>query len=315
MQRVEKKECVYSIVVPVYNSEKTLHKFYERVTAALSPLTDSYEIIMVNDGSRDKSWQTLESLSKKDPHLMAIELTRNFGQHNALMCGFNHASGEFIITLDDDLQNPPEEIPTLIDAIKKSDADVVIGKYPSKKHNFIRNFGSNAVKHISAYTLGIPTTLDMTSFRIIKRVIVDEIINFHNPSPRIGLIIYSVTHNIINVATKHAPRKAGKSGYSLHKLVGNFLDNILNYSSLPLRLVSYIGFFFSFLSFALALFYLIMYLSGTITVSGFTTLVLLTTFFSGLILMTLGIVGEYLIRIIKASEHNPQFIVRKRHNG
>lgn len=301
----------YSIVIPVYNSEKTLVELFSRITKVFEDISNSYEIIFINDGSIDNSWGKLTELANIDSHVVGVNLMRNFGQHNAIMCGFNKCVGDFIITLDDDLQHPPEEIPKLIAEIDKGTADVVIGSYGKKQHNFIRNMGTSLVKKITKKTLGIPVNLDMTSFRIISRQVIDEVIKFNTVSPRIGLIIFNVTKNIVNVKTEHHPRKEGKSGYPFTKLVGNFLDNIINYSSLPLRMASYAGFILSLSSFLLGIYFAFSLFFNLITVSGFTTIVVLITFFFGTTIMILGLIGEYLIRIIHASEYKPQYIIRK----
>ena len=236
---------------------------------------------------------------------------RNFGQHHALMCGFRHARGKFIITLDDDLQHPPEEILRLIERMQLGDVDVVTGKYKEKQHNLFRNLGTWIIKQLSYWILEIPKTLDMTSFRIIRRDVVDAMLEFQLAKPRIGLIIFSITKNIANIETRHDVRREGKSGYSIRKLICNFLDNTLYYSSLPLRLTSALGALIAMASCALATYYLFLHLSNQTMVSGFTTLVLLILFFSGTILITLGVVGEYLIRIIRTSERRPTFVIRE----
>jgi polyisoprenyl-phosphate glycosyltransferase len=300
-----------SVVIPVYNSASTLVELSDRLLNVLGSLALDFEVILVNDGSKDASWQQLTSLTKSDPRIVAINLTRNFGQHNALMCGLAYARGSIVITMDDDLQHPPEEIPKLLEGLAQSGADAVIAHYASKQHSFLRNLGTRASKEFALRTLGIPKDLDLTSFRAVRIETVKHLLKFKVASPRVGLMLFSTTTNIVNIETEHHPRKAGTSGYSLPRLVSNFLDNILNYSSVPLRFASFAGFLFAFIGFCLSAFYFVRYLSGALKVSGFTTLVLLITFFSGLILMTLGMVGEYLIRIIKSTEVRPRFIVRE----
>lgn len=305
-----------STVIPVYRSAETLGELYRRLSTVLDTLTDSWEIILVNDGSPDHSWDALKELSSNDNRVISINLMRNFGQHNAVMCGLSHCRGKLVVTMDDDLQHPPEEIPRLKKAMDEATADVVVASYyTDKKHSLFRNTGTFLAKQMFFYTLGIPKHLDMTSFRIIRQEIVTEVARFNSSRPRVGLILFSITRNIVNVTTEHHPRKHGRSGYSLPRLISTFLDNILNYSSLPLRLSSYAGLLTACISFFLAIYYLLSYFSGTIQVSGFATIVLLLLFFSGLILMTLGITGEYLIRIVRSAEYNPQFVVRDKMNG
>lgn len=303
-----------STVIPVYRSAKTLDELYTRLSTVLDTLTDSWEALLVNDGSPDESWEKLIELSRNDKRVVSINLMRNLGQHNAVMCGLSYSRGNYVITLDDDLQHPPEEIPKLLEEMYRGTADVVVGTYGPKRHNFFRNLGTLLTKQLNFYTLGIPKTLDMTTFRVIRRPIVDEVIKFNSRTPRVGLIMFSITRNIVNVRTEHHTRKDARSGYSVRRLVGDFFDNIFNYSSLPLRCASYLGFTTAVISFLLAIYYLIRYLAGATTVAGFATLVLLILFFSGLILMTLGVTGEYLIRIVHASDYNPQYVVREKIN-
>lgn len=301
-----------SIVIPVYRSADSLDELYRRLSKALDALGDSWEIVFVNDGSPDASWENLEEISRNDDRVLSIDLMRNFGQQNALMCGFSHCNGRYVVTMDDDLQHPPEEIAKLKQEIDKGYADVVVGSYRNKGRNIFRNFGTFVARQLARYTLGIPTSFDLTSFRIIKRSIVMEAVRFDTRRPRVGLILFTITSRIVNVPTDHHVRKTGRSGYSPARLISEFLDGMLNYSSIPLRLASYVGIGAACISFILALHYLISYWRGSVTVSGFATIVLLILFFSGLILLTLGITGEYLIRIIHSSEYNPQFLVREK---
>jgi dolichol-phosphate mannosyltransferase/undecaprenyl-phosphate 4-deoxy-4-formamido-L-arabinose transferase len=234
---------------------------------------------------------------------------RNFGQHSALICGFRFCRGHYVITLDDDLQHPPEEIPKLIECMKTQDCDAVIARYQKKQHAFYRNLGTRVLRWFTKSTLGIPKHLDLTSFRLMKRAAVDALLEFRVASPRVGLMLCSVTKNLVNVETRHESRKVGRSGYSLRRLVSFMIDNTLSYSSLPLKMTSWLGFSSAGLSFVVAVYFLTKYLAGGTSVSGFTTIVLLVTFFSGAILMTLGIVGEYLVRIIRAAEMKPLYVI------
>jgi dolichol-phosphate mannosyltransferase/undecaprenyl-phosphate 4-deoxy-4-formamido-L-arabinose transferase len=300
-----------SVVIPVYRSAESLGELYSRLSAALDALTNSWEIVFVNDCSPDASWEKLKALSANDSRVVAVNLMRNFGQQNALMCGFSYSRGDYVVTMDDDLQHPPEEIAKLHAEIVKGEADVVVGSYRNKQHNAFRKFGTLLAKRLANYTLGIPTDFDLTSFRIVRRQIVQEAVKFNTGRPRVGLILFSITTNIVNVETEHHARMHGRSGYTLPRLLGDFVDSILNYSSLPLRLASYLGIGASFISFILAVYYLLLYAFRGFAVSGFATIVVLILFVSGVILLTLGVTGEYLARIIHSSEYNPQFVVRE----
>ena len=309
MTPVVASDPIYSIVVPVYNSRETLEELAQRLIATMVAVGESFEIILVNDGSADGSWEVLRQLPERDARVRTINFMRNFGQHSALMCGFRFCRGRFVITLDDDLQHPPEEIPKLIQCMRERNCDAVIARYAKKQHAFYRNFGTWMLKQFTKSTLGIPKHLDLTSFRLMKRAAVDALLEFRVASPRVGLMLCGVTKNLVNVETRHDSRKVGRSGYSLRHLVSFMIDNTLSYSSLPLRMTSWLGFSSAGLSVLVGLYFLAKYLAGGTSVSGFTTIVLLVSFFSGAILMTLGIVGEYLVRIIRAAEMKPLYVV------
>lgn len=300
-----------SVVVPVYNSAETLQELHSRISTVLSNSSKQYELVLVNDGSRDESWRRLQEIADQDSRVVAIDLARNFGQNNALMCGFQHCRGELVVTMDDDLQHPPEEINTLLQAIESGDDDVVIGRYRTKKHSLFRNAGSQLTHRISQVILRVPKDLALTSFRVMRRWVVDELLRFKTHNPRVGLMLFSVTTRQVNVDVDHHSRPRGRSTYTVRSLVRNFMDELVNYSALPLRIASYFGFLSAFVSFSLGVFYTVRFLMGLTGVSGFTTIVLLISFVCGLLLMTMGIVGEYLIRIVRAAEYRPQFVVRQ----
>ncbi len=305
---------VYSVVIPVYNSEMILNELYDRLVQVFdNVIKEPFELILVDDASPDNSWYVLTSLREKDERVKIIQLLTNSGQHNATMCGFNYANGDYIITLDDDLQHLPEEIPTLVYAIKSNDsADVIIGSYINKRHSFFRNIGTNCINILMTRIFNKPYELKMTSFRIIKRNIVESLISLEIDSPRIGSLLLLLTRRIQNVPITHEQRRNGKSGYGLKKLVKDSLDNTLTYSSLPLHFMIFIGFCSSVVCFFLALYYLYRYLFVGITVPGWTTVILLMLFFFGITLFSIGMIGEYLIRIMKETKKYPQFIIRQK---
>ncbi|MHC4754076.1 MAG: glycosyltransferase family 2 protein [Planctomycetota bacterium] len=305
-------ELLCSIIVPVYKSEDTLQLLYERVDKTFNNIEAEYELIFVDDCGNENTWEVLKSLRESNKKVRIIRLTRNFGQHNALMCGFSFAVGEFIVTIDDDLQNPPEEIPKLIDAIKASGHDVVYGAPEERKHSFSRNLFSSIFNGFISLIYGKSSNFKLSNFRIIKKSVIDQITKVQTPNPFIGLLILKVTDRIGTVVVKHHERTKGKTTYSTVKLIRHFLNGVLYHSALPLKVVSLLGILSFCISFILGLFYLISYLRGIITVSGWTTLVLLILFFSGIIMFSLGIVGEYLFRIIQEVHRNPQYVIREK---
>lgn len=303
-------EPLYSIVVPVYRSEECLRELYNRIDKTFKNINGDYELILVEDCGGDNSWQVMKSLRQLNNKVKIIRLTRNFGQHNALMCGFSFASGQFVITMDDDLQNPAKEIPKLIDAITDSDLDVVCGMPKRRRHSLWRNMGSYAFYGLVSLIFKQIPQLRMSNFRIIRKYVVDQILKIHTPNPTVGPLILKVTERIGGVAVDHHERFSGKSTYSMAKLVRHFLHGILYNSTLPLKAVFVLGIVCLCLSATLGTYYLIAYLRGAITVSGWTTLVLLILSSSGIIMFSVGIIGEYLLRIIQEVHRIPQYVIK-----
>ena len=302
----------YSIVIPVYNSESTLNELYGRIRNVFGDITEDYEIILIDDGSRDNSWNIMKQLHSKDKRVKIIKLIKNFGQHNALMCGFNHVCGSKIITMDDDLQHPPEEIPKLISAFcENEEFDGIIGKAYEKKHGLVRNMGSWFVGEMDKQIFGKPNNLKMGSFRILKREIIDAMVQNKSYNPTIGPILLSTTLNLKNVMFEHEVRRVGKSGYNVTKMIKTTLDNIINYSTIPLKIISIIGIFTSFISFVLASYYIWKKFVFNMAPQGWTSLIVINLFFFGILLFSVGIIGEYLIRIIRQVNSDSQYIIKE----
>lgn len=300
-----------SVVVPVYNAEANLEELVARLNAVFRELGRSHEIVLVDDGSRDRSWALIGRLRAEGAPIRAFQFSRNHGQHYALKCGLDHCAGRYAITMDDDLQHPPEEIPKLVRAIEEDPAvDVVCGHYDRKAHAAFRNLGAALLHRIDHAIFRTDRRVFLSAFRIMRRGVVDEIHRARHAQPRIGPIILSITSRIGSVPVRHEPRRHGESGYTLRRLVSDTLSSIMNYSSLPLQLVSVIGLGASFVSFVLALIYLWVYFSRGIAASGFTTLVLLILFTSGAVLFSFGLVGEYLRRIVSQQLMFSQYHVR-----
>ena len=299
----------YSIVVPVFNSEQSLVELHQRITKVFDKIRESFELILVDDCSRDNSWKVMQKLHDIDNRVKIIQLMRNFGQNNAIMCGFNYANGERVIVMDDDLQHPPEEIPHLISKFNEG-YDVVYGQYRKKEHSWFRNLASKIVYGMFTSAAGIK--FRVTAFKMIGRKVVDEIIKFKNHKPSIDIYIADIVSpsRISGCVVQHMPRKYGRTNYSFWKLASYALNVVFSFTTYPLRFATIIGFGFSLVSFFLAIFYLVQYLSNNIKVSGFTTLILAITFFSGIILFVIGIVGRYIGNIFLSMNNKPQFAVR-----
>jgi len=301
-----------SIVIPCYNSEPSLSELNRRLNCSLQSLNITFEIIYVNDSSKDQTLNELKKLANNDAHIKVIDLMFNVGQFRALYCGFDIAEGKYVVTIDDDLQHPPEEIPKLYNAIKNNkDIDAVFGKYEEKKHSFFRNLGSSFIKLINEKVYGKPKDLTMSAFRIMRRELVETVLSHKTISPVIGAVILKSTNKIINVDVQHDKRKHGTSNYNLIKLIKATLDNVLNFSSLPLQTISIIGIIVSFISFLFSLFYLLRYFVTDVGIPGWTSIMVLLNFYAGLILISLGLIGEYLIRILMEVNGTPKYKIRK----
>ena len=303
-----------SVVVPVYRSAETLKILVARLRSVLTELTgpDGFQIVLVEDCGPDHSWAILQSIYHENATgLTLIRLMRNFGQHNAILCGFHHARGRYVITIDDDLQNPPEEIPKLFDAIKANQWDMAYGDIRGdKKHHAFRNLGSRFVYGFLALTF--QTNVPMSSFRIIRHEIVREIIKYDRSFTFVDGLIFWCTKNAGSVVVRHESRASGRSGYSLRKLLALALNVLTNFSIIPLQVVSLAGFIFALTGFGLGTYYMIMWLLGLITVSGFASLIVSILVMGGVQLLSLGMIGEYLGRIHLNLNRKPQFIERDR---
>ena len=308
----DNKTPEYSVVVPVYNSEPSLGELCNRIDTIFEKLGESYEIILVDDSSFDKSWEVMKTLREKNNNVKIIQLMKNFGQHNAIMCGFQHASGKYVITMDDDLQNPPEEIPKLIEEIKKG-YDAVIGALGSKQDTLMKKAGSSFVRYLNSKIFRTPKNMMFSSFRIMTKAVAYEISVLKTPYPFISGMLFSVTHNITNVTVKHERRKYGHSNYTFSRLIKLAFNLIINYTSLPLRFLSGIGIVFCFLSFFMGVYFIVKKLIVKQILPGWTTVVVLLSFFNGLLLIILSIIGEYLARIIGEVSNKQQFVVREKH--
>jgi undecaprenyl-phosphate 4-deoxy-4-formamido-L-arabinose transferase len=299
-----------SVVIPVYRSALTLEELVRRLIPVLDGTKLQYEIVLVEDGSADDSWLVVQGIrSRFADRVVAVQLMRNYGQHNALMCGFRHAEGEYIITMDDDLQNPPEEIPKLIEAIITSDLDLVYGTYGSKKHLPWRNLSSWVVN--SFYRRIFRSAVTVTSFRVMRRCLVKSILPYTLNFTFIDGLLAWNTARIGEVTVEHLPRTRGRSGYSFGKLALLALNLFTNFSLLPLQFVSVTGFVTAALGLLVALVYVTRYLLHEIAVPGYASTIIAILVLGGVQLLSLGIMGEYLGRLHLNVNRKPQYTERQ----
>ncbi len=302
-------EPTYSIVIPVYRSEHLVGKTIDRTVAFCEARELDYELILVNDGSPDGSWDVIAAAAEKNPRVVAIDLLRNYGQHTAVLAGLRASTGDYVITMDDDLQNPPEEIAHLVE--KAVDGyDLVIGRFREKQHAGYRKLGTRLVGWMNARMFGKPKDLVLTNFRCIRRDVVDRMTNHRTVAPYIPGLALMFSANRANVEVEHLPREGGGSSYSLWKLIGLVLRITFNYSSFPLRLVSGVGLVITAFSFALGLFWLVRaFIVGT-PVPGFASLAVMLSFFNGVALLILSMLGEYTVRLLNQVSLSEAYHVR-----
>ena len=296
-----------SVIIPVYNSEKTIRPLIEKLQATLSEI--SFEIVMVNDGSRDRSDQVCRELSDKYANVRFISLRRNYGEFNAVMCGLNWAYGNYCVMIDDDFQNPPEEILKLVETAESGDYDVVYTYYAKKQHSIGRNMGSRFVNWITSYLLNKPKDLYLSSFKLIRQEVVQEIIKYHGPYPYIDGLIFRITRNIGTVQVAHQKREEGASNYTFHKLISLFLNILFCYSSLPIRLFVPIGVGLFSLGFLLLLFLTIQWIIGP-DPKGWQVVTATIIFIGGIQCMLLSVLGEYIGKSFMAQSGQPQYVIK-----
>lgn len=309
LERNKTAELALSIVVPVYNSASTLNSLLERLTLTLETLTPNYEIVLVDDGSRDDSWTVIESLQTTyGDHLVAIQLMRNYGQHNALMCGLGIARGEYVVTMDDDLQNPPEEIPKLLAHIKQHGLDLVYGCPSNRNHAPWRNLGSSIVWHFYRTVFHNPVT--PTPFRVMRHQLAHSVMFYDLNFTYLDGLLAWCTSRIAGVEVEHHPRVQGHSGYSLGKLLGLALNLYTNFSLIPLQIVSGLGFVTAASGFLVGLYYLFQFFASSIAVPGFASTIIAILILGGAQLLALGVIGEYLGRLHLNVNRKPQYVIR-----
>ena len=303
----------YSIVVPCYNSAPWLIELSSRIETVMMNEGESFELILINDASPDhKTWDVISELCSLHSWIIGVDMQFNTGQFKSLLAGLEITSGEFVITMDDDLQHPPEEIPKLIKTIKQHPSmDAVIGAYKSKKHSAFRNLGRAFVNKLSELLYGKPKEFSSTAFRIMTKSLVQSLIKHRTMKPVIGALIFKNTSRMMNVEVEHHSRPHGQSGYSLRQLIASTFDNVIDSTTAPLRFFGGTGIIISMASIALSIFYFIYWLLGYITSPGFITLMLLITFFGGMTLFGIGLIGEYLSRVVIEVSNAPRFVIRE----
>lgn len=299
-----------SVVVPVYNSEATLDELTTRIGNVLTPLTQRFEIILVNDGSRDRSWQIITRLAEQSPSVRGLNLMQNYGQHHALLAGIQRARCEIIVTIDDDLQNPPEEIPRLLSELSKG-YDVVYGRPAERSHSAWRNISSRVLKTVLKVVLGAEMGSHSSAFRAFRAILHRGFDNFTDARLSIDVLLSWSASRVTHVPVEHNVRRVGKSGYTFRKLMLLAFNMLTGYSTLPLRLASGAGLLTSLLGLAMFFYVVIRRLLQTSPVPGFAWVASEIALFAGMQLFAIGVIGEYVARLHFRTMGKPPYVVRE----
>ena len=300
-----------SFVIPCYASEKTIAKVVEEIETTIKSRTEyDYEIILVNDHSPDNVWEVIQELAASDKHIRGISFTKNFGQHSALMAGYRHASGDIIISLDDDGQTPADQLYQLVDKLEEG-YDVVYATYDNKRHSSFRNWGSKINGYMCEKMLGKPKGLMITSYFAMRDFIAEEICKYENPYTYVIGLVLRTTNNIGTVSVTHREREVGQSGYSLSKLIGLWMNGFTAFSIKPLRIASVTGVVFAFLGFLYVIYIIINKICNPNVPIGWSSTGAIILIVGGVILCVMGMLGEYLGRAYISLNRSPQYVIRE----
>lgn len=299
-----------SVVIPCYNSEKMIMEVVNRIKNTLIQREEfEYEIILVNDGSKDNTWDVIKNLAEINSEVKAINFSQNFGQHNAMMAAYRKASGDLILGMDDDGENRPEEMFMLIDKLDEG-YDCVCAEYEAHASKF-RSLGTKMNNWMAYHMIGKPKDLMMTSYYVVKRFVIDQVIQYENAYPYVAGLFLQASKNWGTVKLERSERLSGTSGYSLKKLLSLWVNGFTAFSVKPLRLAIAVGVFFAVLGFLAALYFIIRRLIGVDVALGYTSIMSWISFFGGMIMILLGIVGEYVGRIYISINNSPQYVIKE----
>ena len=302
-----------SFVIPCYRSQATLPSVIREIQETMEGLSQyTYEVVLVNDCSPDNTFDSIRELCRENKNITGINLAKNFGQHSALMAGFHQVKGDIIVCLDDDGQTPADEVGKLLEGIEKG-ADVVYAKYAHKHHSGFRNWGSHVNELMTRVMLGKPKDLYVSSYFAARRFVVDEMIKYEYPYPYVIGLVLRTTKNIVNVEVNHRDRMEGTSGYTLGKLLGLWFNGFTAFSVKPLRIATVTGAGCAFLGFAYGIYTIIkkIFINPPGLVTGFSALMSVLVFMGGMLMLMLGLVGEYMGRMYISMNRSPQYVVRE----
>lgn len=301
-----------SIVIGLYNSEKTIEAVLKEIDGAFAQSSRyTYEVILVDDYSPDGVYKLVKGIAKNDSRIKVIHLSKNAGQTNAVIEGYRYATGDFVVEMDDDLQMPAREILHMLDVLEKDNYDVVFAKYPQQKESAFRRFGSKVNNKMAELMLGKPKDIRVNSFFVMRRFVKDVMVQYSNNYPYLYGMIFAVTKNVANVEVEHRERTNGKSNYTFKKLFGLWLNGFLNFSVQPLRVAIHLGILITIISFIVALILAIQRITGSTQAVGWTSIMITVIFFSGVQLIGIGVLGEYIGRLYLSASGLPRSTVRE----
>lgn len=300
-----------SFVIPCYRSSQTIGGVVEEIDTAMKGLAGyKYEIVLINDASPDDTFEVIRTLCTGRRDICGVNLAKNFGQHAALMAGFRHAQGDLVVCLDDDGQTPAGEVGKLLDKLEEG-YDVVYAKYAHKQHSLFRNFGSRINDRMTRIMLGKPKELYISSYFVMKKFVAEELIRYENPFPYVIGLVLRTTKKIANVEVTHREREIGTSGYTLGKLLGLWFNGFTAFSIKPLRIATVIGVASACGGFLYGIYTIVKKFVNPAVPVGFSAMMAALVFFCGLILMMLGMIGEYIGRIYISMNNSPQYVIRE----
>ncbi|MBR5376841.1 MAG: glycosyltransferase family 2 protein [Lachnospiraceae bacterium] len=300
-----------SFVIPCYRSQRTIEYVVNEIEQTMSGLQDyEHEIILINDSSPDDTFMTIRSLAEKNDRIIGVDLAKNFGQHAALMAGFGFAAGDIVVCLDDDGQTPAGEVTKLLEKIEEG-YDVVYAKYDEKKHSWFRNTGSRINSRMTEVMLGKPSELYISSYFAARRFVVDEMLRYRNAFPYVIGLVLRTTNKICNVDVKHRDRREGESGYSLKKLLALWINGFTSFSVKPLRAATFCGLIIALTGFLYTIWTVIKKFINPDVPIGWSSTMSVILVIGGMILLVLGMIGEYIGRIYICINDSPQYVIRE----
>lgn len=303
-----------SFVIPCYRSEKTLSQVVTEIQEKMNTLAQyEYDIFLVNDCSPDKTFEVIRGLCRENESIRGIDFARNFGQHSALMAGLRYSDGDYVVCLDDDGQTPACEVDKLLEKLEEG-YDAVYAKYEHKQHSAFRNFGSRVNELMTRIMLGKPESLYVSSYFAVKRFVVEDMVRYENSYPYVIGLVLRATRNIANVTVNHREREIGTSGYTLKKLIGLWFNGFTAFSVQPLRIATAIGACSAAAGFLYGIYTIIKRMINPDVPLGFSSTMAAIVFFGGMIMLMLGLIGEYIGRIYISLNNSPQYVIREKIN-